>query len=614
MPQQLLRFAGVGAIATLVHVCVALLANMVLGIEDMLANFAGFGAAVTLSYFGHALFSFQTQPDHVQHLPRFLFVSLIGLFSSSSLVWLISQRLGQGFGLAMALVAVAVPLATFLAMKFWVFTSHRHRIRLDWASVLIAIVFAIVFLAIYWSRPHHHDVAWYLVATQKMLEGAVLYVDVIELNPPLNFYLTVPAIMLSEALNLSLVNGQYVFVAILTAGSIVWSGHILRDEGLLTPPYRATFLVLMAFGVTLSAFNSIAQRDHLLVILLLPWLIGQLSTAAGPGPIMRSAVAAIGICLKPHFLIFPILMLGRDMWRNRSLRPLIWPEYLSMLAIGVSYATFVAIVHPLYFSEIIPTAQFVYGVYGDEFVDVIYSIRSLIGIALLLSLVSVLRPTQGSGVFVLAILGGLMSYLAQGKGFLYHLVPLISFVILGGFWVAVSIQAQRSTRLLSFFASAMMCSLVMALPFYGSDLKDEVVMVARDLGVTQSILTASPSLDAGPAAALDLGTVWASRYPAQWIYPGGLEYRARTDCAKDPDICKSIDQLLNRNREHMMADLLHFEPELIAVAKETPIRVSQFRRWTDFMEPHPKFGSFMSQYRLVKTTAHYEFYLHLGPR
>ena len=612
MFMQLMRFAGVGGLATLVHVSVALIANSVFGLEGLTANFAGFTAAVLLSYFGHARITFQTRPDHTQHMPRFLFVSLVGLMTSSSVVWLITERMGQGFGLSMVLVAIAVPLASFLAMKFWVFAQHRQRIRPDWPSIWIALMVAIVFLLVYWSRPHHHDVAWYLVATEKFLNGAVLYVDVIEINPPLNFFLTIPAVLLAEIPGVSIVNGQYLFVAVLTAVSLVWSGHILRDLNILKPSYHALFLVLMGFGVTVAAINNIAQREHLLVLFLLPWLVGQLSSNIGPRPVMPALVAAVGICLKPHFLIFPILMLGRDIWRNKSLRPVIWPEYMTMLAVGVGYIAFVALMYPLYLSEIIPTGQVVYGVYGSEFSNVVAKLQIPVLIALVILVPNMIRPCQGSGVFVLVIIGGVISYIAQAKGFLYHLVPLFSFVFLAGFWIALSVQAQWSARLLSAVSTSIAGLIVINFQFYGNVVKDDVVEVARDLKVTGPLLTASTGLDAGPAVALELGLDWASSYPAQWVYPGALEMRQRTDCSAQSELCDRIDRLLERNRQRMMDDLHAYEPELIAMSRVKLPQQTSFTSWVAFMQSHPEFERFMDEYELVRLTEIHSFYLRVG--
>ena len=39
-----------------------------------------------------------------------------------------------------------------------------------------------------WGQTINHDTAWYLYATRAWLDGAQLYVDIVEVNPPLSFY------------------------------------------------------------------------------------------------------------------------------------------------------------------------------------------------------------------------------------------------------------------------------------------------------------------------------------------------------------------------------------------------------------------------------------------
>src|SRR5215813_700280 len=62
----------------------------------------------------------------------------------------------------------------------------------------LALTVLVVFLA-----PLTHDAAWYLVATRRYLDGARLYVDLIEVNPPLMFWLMTPPTWLGRALGLS---------------------------------------------------------------------------------------------------------------------------------------------------------------------------------------------------------------------------------------------------------------------------------------------------------------------------------------------------------------------------------------------------------------------------
>lgn len=127
MIRQLLRFSGVGAISTLAHVLVALLVQGAFHFPVQIANFSGFCVAVSLSYIGHALVTFKTSGNHTIHLPRFIFVALAGLSASSAITYVIYNKLNGSFAVAMAIVAIIVPLMTFLGSKFWAFAETGNK-------------------------------------------------------------------------------------------------------------------------------------------------------------------------------------------------------------------------------------------------------------------------------------------------------------------------------------------------------------------------------------------------------------------------------------------------------------------------------------------------------
>ncbi|CUK15614.1 GtrA-like protein [Ruegeria denitrificans] len=118
---QISRFAGIGVLATTLHVIVAIVAAEFFAVTPLLANSIGFFAAFSLSYLGHGRITFGTSLEHRYHAPRFLTVSAIGLVLSTALTELIAVQLGASFVLAMAVVAFAVPISTFFFCKFWVF-------------------------------------------------------------------------------------------------------------------------------------------------------------------------------------------------------------------------------------------------------------------------------------------------------------------------------------------------------------------------------------------------------------------------------------------------------------------------------------------------------------
>jgi putative flippase GtrA len=356
MMQQLLRFAGVGLTATLVHVALALIMQTVFGFSPQLANLAGFCGAVLLSYFGHSRVTFGIEPDHAVHLPRFLTVSVIGLALSAAITEVVSAKFGGPFYLAMALVAVSVPPATYFASRFWAFAETGADARKQWVGVLVALLAATAFLAVYLGRSINHDTAWYLVAVRKWLSGATLYIDIVEVNPPLNFYLTVPVIWLSDATGLTDTNAQYAVLAVLMMVSLIWIWGLL---GRLSLQNRIFVVCGIAAGLIMVPGENIGQREHLLILFILPWVVAQFvmeTPDGGKAALARAVFATIGICLKPHFLLYPIAVTICLMIRDRSLRPILSVSNITMACIGAAYVAAVVVLHPAYLAEIVPMA------------------------------------------------------------------------------------------------------------------------------------------------------------------------------------------------------------------------------------------------------------------
>jgi putative flippase GtrA len=127
MLAQLLRFIGIGGLATLAHVLTALIAETLFPLTAQQANLAGFAAGFATSYAGHARVTFGAPLRAGGQFLRFAVLSLLGLAASSGTVWLVTARLGFGFPVAMAAVALVVPALSYLAMRFWVFAGTGEK-------------------------------------------------------------------------------------------------------------------------------------------------------------------------------------------------------------------------------------------------------------------------------------------------------------------------------------------------------------------------------------------------------------------------------------------------------------------------------------------------------
>ena len=121
---RVVRFVLVGGAATLVHVSIALLALHAAGAAPHLANLCGFIVAVVFSYVMHSRVTFRHGGSGKGRggrvLPRFALVAGLGFVISSGAVSGF-LALGLAESLAVPLAALVVPVASYLANRFWVF-------------------------------------------------------------------------------------------------------------------------------------------------------------------------------------------------------------------------------------------------------------------------------------------------------------------------------------------------------------------------------------------------------------------------------------------------------------------------------------------------------------
>jgi hypothetical protein len=234
---------------------------------------------------------------------------------------------------------------------------------------LIALIFIISFFLQLFTLANP-DLAWLAFATEKMLGGATLYQDLMEPNPPLIFWLYTTPIWLAELFSFSLVFTLKIFILGLVASVLYACAMILKSSSLWQEKERYSFLIALAAALLLSAdsYMVFAQREHLLVILLLPYVLLQFPSvsrhnlSAGFQGIVGFS-AAIGLCLKPHFFVI-LFCLGLCRWiQSRSLRQILGTAEMAILGVTISYSAVVCIFTPQYF-DWLRIFSSVYGAHG----------------------------------------------------------------------------------------------------------------------------------------------------------------------------------------------------------------------------------------------------------
>jgi len=120
-----LPFVMVGAMAALVHYCVAMIAYYwVGGFNASNSNWLGFIGAFPVSYIGHRVWTFNTTAQrHRWALIKFFAVALMSFQANQLLVWIGLLFTPLPFWLVLGLVMLIVAVMTYLLSKWWVFQT-----------------------------------------------------------------------------------------------------------------------------------------------------------------------------------------------------------------------------------------------------------------------------------------------------------------------------------------------------------------------------------------------------------------------------------------------------------------------------------------------------------
>ncbi len=482
-------------------------------------------------------------------------------------------------------------------------------------GIAYTLAYSAAFLAALWGRTIGHDTAWYLLSTRDWLAGARLYVDILELNPPMNSYLTVPPLLLAELLGISDVHGQYVFVIALTAVSLFWSWSILRERIALSPARQALALLGLSLVLTLPMLGEIAQREHLMTVLALPWFLGAVPGPKDPAPrrIARAVPAAIGLCLKPYFLAFPLAVTLWQMLRLRSLRPLLSAQNITILVIGAAYVGIVAWAHPAYFSDIAPTGVKVYGAFEPAFLEVLIKLTFFALPFLPFLIISAIAPDRIPEIplFLIGIAAGAAAYFVQAKGFHYHMVPFLAFALLAAVWTIVTARSLTPVVLSAVLSIPVFLYVTLyyapRTPWPDADILAAMGADARP----DSLFAATTRVDAGPLVALMTGARWTSRYPQNWTVPGALAGLTGTDCAQDPVTCADFERILHRTRDHNIDDITSHKPEIILIDKRRGFFSGDHFSWYEFFETSPLWAAEIANYRLTRSMPKFDVWTRL---
>ena len=605
--ERFARFGAVGIFNTVLGYAVVL-AALHLGCGDIASNLLGFAVGLTASFILNGRWTFAARDLYrPQNLSRYA-VIVLAAYGVNLAIVIAARSIGIiDNPLTHALAILAYSVVFYFGCARFVFVerpslevpaSSSSAIALlaaRWPELTALVGWFASFLLLR-EMAVSHDVVWQMWIARQLLGGTALYADILELNPPLWFWMAVPVEAIAQSVGISsrtaIVSANFVFVA--AALSIL--AALIASQTIVV---RAVLLLSALVAMIVLPLAEFAQREHIALVAAIPYLVLVAKRAgnekvAWPLALAAGTIGAAGFALKHYFILVPAFL---EIWlllrAPRTWTPL-RPEIGALIAGAATYALVVATFTPEFFTTIIPLISVAYEGYGIS-VDRL----TLNGFVLcwLVSAVVLWRCRQDFSLMttaaVIAAAAFCISFFAQDKGWQYHAMPATCVAF---FAVATLIPPSLPRR---DFARWPLLILSLVTPFLLMDsvhpYSNAYKPVADDLlrqerpGDSVFMLTGHPSRIWPMVEEKNLK--WPSRHFAFWMVHK-IASLQKSHGELSPELRAMADQV----RRQTVEDLACNPPHLILVDDFTGSRSPGFDILR-FFEESAEFRAFFAQYQ-----------------
>jgi hypothetical protein len=425
------------------------------------------------------------------------------------------------------------------------------------STLILALSFALLGLLPQALSRIISDTAFPLWAADRMQHGARLYVDILEINPPLFIWLDLPLVWLSRLTGLSPITWYRIATSVVLFASLAGCWWVLRQGLEDEPPaYRRLLWLVAAFALLLLPRLDWGEREHLSLALTLPYILLGIARARGK-PVGRTKAvfiglaAGAGIALKPHFVL---VWFGRELgvwWAARlEIREShvthrngifdarrIFPETVAAPILCITYLLTVIIIHPEYF-HLIKQLGWAYNQFlrNPLWITLLLGDGSAVILGtLVIALALRILPHHAAVWRVLActMIGFFLAAVIQTKEWRYHFYPALglAMLLLGAMaWDARGPANRWTLRLLqvlptSALVTAVVVAAVLAVvqttdplnPRYESDPSiSALIPEVRARSSGRTLFAISPNMASGFPLTNYAGSLWSQRLPHIW--------------------------------------------------------------------------------------------------
>ena len=453
------------------------------------------------------------------------------------------------------------------------------------------------------------DTSWYNYGTQQMLSGARLYTDIVDVNPPMIYYLSLPPFWLAKTLSVEPTTVFRLWVLFFAAASSALGFGILN----LTGKGSTAFSMALTHASLITIFigESFGQREHFMLMMLVPYVFLTIARLEGETINRRlglfvGTAAAMAIALKPHYALV-IVFLEVVFFFNRGGR---WtkhfrPEVFAGLAASVVLALMLLIFVPEFLTQAAPLATHVYLPYYHENIRSIVTLFATLAVLIAIYALGEWRAGfhTASKVLLAAAAASALAMLIQFRGFPYHMLAALYFLILASAYRLAKPLPARAPWITFplVFVGAILFTLNSPFAYKLHPLDGKLTPPGTRVAVLSTNI--SDGFPWVPAH----GLVWTSRFPALWFMPF-INDSDLADVSGKPLASDDHDRA-EKLREQAVSDLVNGKPDLIVVKLSTaPIFKASFD-YFKVLSKDARFQPFFSHYQWRDSAGDFAFYI-----
>ena len=480
------------------------------------------------------------------------------------------------------------------------------------------------------------DIAFLLHAAGQVLDGARLYVDILEINPPLIVWLNLPIVAAARWLGIAEITSYRVAVVLLLCASLAACRWMLKHE---EADHRRVLLLLIAFALFVLPRLDWGEREHLTLALTLPYLLLAVARLSGrspgrPAALAAGAAAALGIAIKPQFVLLWLAREGVLMTARRRPRPT--AEGWLIVGCGAAYLAAVALWTPEYFALVRelggPYQQFIR---NPVLVTALLGEGAAFALGAMLLAAGLWRCTADRGLPLVLIAALAACYLAavlQLKGWRYHFYPALALA-----WILLVILAMRAERplarwtdrlfasvagaaALSLAAIAVVACLLQAGdpldPRYDADPSvGQLIPIARQTAAGRDLIVISPNMASGFPLTMYAGARWPQRFSNLWPLVAAYDSAIQSPAPIALRDSAAMTPLERRVLDIVAEDLAGADAPLMLVLRTGPDEPKWGMRRLDllaFLARDPRIARLLAGYERLGVAGQYVVYRRRG--